>query len=201
MITVLLNKDEHGMCFIGSHMFNFDNPGPIQLDVNQLSTQELNQFVYNYRQGILFVENADELLQKAKNLPAASNKFVTAKERPVQQKTEPRDIIEQEELTFRKLLRGKIGDIKDTVAVMSPAKVRKLVELEKETKNRKKLLGYLQGILDEHTLAVTKKVGTEDAAMFAPADLGLESRYLENVSKVVESDITEVVLNPYDAEE
>lgn len=201
MISVSLNTDEYGMCFIGQYSFNFENPGPIQMDIDKLSNNELNQLVYNHRRGVLYINNIDELMSKASNLPANSSKFSTTAEKPVQQKMEPRDIIEQEELVFRKLLRGKIEDIKDTVAVMSPAKIKKLVELEKITKNRKKLLTYLQGILDEHTTAVMKKVGPEDAITYAPINLGLERRYLENVSKVVESDYTQLVLNPISDEE
>lgn len=201
MITVSLNTDEHGMCFIGKHAFSFKHPGPIQLDVNKLNSNELNQFTYNYRRGVLHIDNVEELLTKAQELPASSSRFTTTKEKPTQHKTEPHDIIEQEELAFRKLLRSKIGDIKDTVAVMSPAKIRKLAEFEKETKNRKKLLAYLQEILDQHTNSVTKKVGTQDAILFAPANLGLERKYLENVSNVIESDMEQIVLNPMNIKE
>lgn len=201
MISVTLNTDEHGMCFIGRWNFNFSQPGPRRIDVSELSVNEINQFVYNHRRGVLRIENLEELMSKAKELPAASPKFITGNEQPVQKKTEPHDIIEQEELAFRKLLRSKIEDIKDTVAVMSPAKVRKLIGFEKETKNRKKLLKYLQNILDEHTKSVTKRVGSEEAIMFAPVDLGLERRHLENISKVIESDIEQMVLNPINIEE
>lgn len=202
MISVKLNTDEHGMCFIGKYVFNFSNEGPVNIDVKQLTPDELNKFIYNYRRGVLFIDNVAELLKSAPNAPASSNHFATGKENPVQRYTDPHSLIEEEELALKKLLRSKIGDIKDTVAVMSPAKVKKLVELEKATKNRKKLLNYLENILLQHQQSVTKRVGTKDAQpIYADVNLMIDRQYLDNISNVVESEVEQMVLNPMSVEE
>lgn len=197
MIVVSLNTDRHPMCFVGKYMFNFNEPGPVKIKVDKLSKNEINQFVYNYRCGILSIENVDELLNNAAGLPATSNKFKTSKEAPIQQKIPSRDIIEQDESTLKKLLREKIEDIKDTVAVMSPSKIRKLIELENSTKKRKKLLKYLQEILEQHTNSVKNTVGTKEITfrdVISP--LGVE--YTQDIE---ETDVTQITINQIKAKE
>jgi hypothetical protein len=200
MIKVTLNKEKHGMCFVGSHVFNFDNPGPIEINVETLSAQDRNQFIYNYRQRVLKVENIEELLS-GDELPAMSNKFMTPGEKPltIKKKNNPRDIIEQETRTLNKLLRRKVGIIQETTKTMPVGQLRRLLEIEITQKNRKKLVSFINDILNKHANSVMNNMGEEDLEVSRPPDhrvLGINRQYLDNISEVVESDIEQIILNP-----
>lgn len=194
-MNVTLNVDKCSMVFIGKYSFNFNNPGPINVNIQELTTEEVKQFLFGYKSNELLIDNVNELQAAVKSLVPAKpvdNQNVTV----IQKKPEPRDIIEKDIASLKKLLREKIDDIKDTVAVMSPNKVKKLLDMERETKNRKSLVRYLENLYMQHINSVTQAVGTVDKPVYAAPELGLNGQYIDNVSDIVESDTEIVSFNP-----
>lgn len=192
---VKLNVDKCSMIFIGPLSLNFNDPGPIEIDLESLSDKEIRQLIYGHQCGDLFVDNLEELISVISK-KQSEQRVEVQKQTVIQKKFEPRDIIEKDIALLKKLLREKIEDIKDAVAVMSPSKIKKLLELERVSKNRKSLITYLEDIYTEHVMSVKKNVGTKDNPVYATPDLGLAKQYLENISSIKETDTEIVSFNP-----
>jgi len=202
MINVKLNDENASMCFVGKISLNFMNPGPVEIDLNELSEAELNQIVYNVRKEVLLVDDKKELLKKTKKLPASSDKFKTSAEKPIEQPKfeEHKDLIQQDELDLRKVLRETVPIIMQKVEQMSVGQVRRLIEQEVQLKNRKKLVTYLKDIVRDHEQSVTNKLGNGDMNIndtkINKKHTGLAKEYWNNISEIVETDVEQVVLNP-----
>lgn len=181
------------MIFIGSHSFTFGDPGPKEIDLDELSPTELNQLIYNVRRGILTVDDKEALFEKGEKLPANSKKVATLEERPVTEALPTftsEEAVEEDLKGLRKLLKGSVATVQKEAKDLRSGQIRKLLELEKQGKDRVSLTLYLEELISKHSDAVTKAVGKEDLQAFIP-DVG----NLSQVSDVVESEHKEVMLN------
>lgn len=196
MQIALRDRERVSMCIIGPHTFTYDEPGPKDIDLESLSQQELNQLVYNARRGVLAVGDPDELLRLASKAPATAQSYSTPHEQPIpKEPVQGEDVIEEDLKELRELLRGSVSSVKRGVQGLTPGRVRKLLELELEGKNRKSLKTHLNEVLAKHAESVVGQVGDEDTGDKITA-VGVANSTSPLVTDIVESEIEQVVLNP-----
>lgn len=196
MEIALKNKEKVSMCMIGKHYFTYDEPGPKDIDLDSLSQSELNQLIYNARRGVLAVGDPKKLLEYTKQTPAAAKSYSTPQERPIKQEpVQAEDAIEEDLKPLRELLRGSVNAIKRKVGTLTPGRVRKLLELEIQGKNRKGLKTHLNELLAKHAETVMGQVGDEDIGDKITAQ-GVAATTSPQVTDVVESEVEQVVMNP-----
>jgi len=204
--VALANRDRQSMLFLGEPLnFTYDTPGPVEVDLDQLTPTQKNQLMYNCRIGALAVSDKEALLEACSALPAASPTFTTGHEQPVAQ-TAPKDAVDdaKEELNkLKELLDAHHSTVKKNVGLLRPAQVRQLLELEQAGKKRKSVLKVLQEIVSKHSDSVTSQFVQGGDLMDAPRnqvfqeDSGARST---QITDVVESDEKEVTLIPSDEE-
>jgi len=183
------------MCFIGDENrdkknwipFTFDDPGPRELSVQNLSEKERNQVLYNMRRGILLVDNKDELINAVK-LEATTITWSP----PV----EPKQVVVDEN-KVRNILSGHHATVKRLVPEMSLQETRAALKLEQTGKGRKSVLQALE----EHLAIQSKQVQSLFPGGDVPADSLVDSgpKISTRVGDVVEfEEEDEVVLIPLD---
>jgi len=191
----LKDKDRTGMCMIGTRLsFTWDNPGPIDIDVNKLTPEEVKQVVYNVNRGVLTVDPVDELQALVDKIPPATalGGAPVAHIPPVtpQQSLDPAKEIEDDIKKLNKLLLSSIDTIKKETRGFRAARLRRLRELETEGQKRDSLLVYLDELLKTYTASVAASVGNEDVggkfAAHAPGSVSTQ------VGDVVESEMQEI---------
>lgn len=193
----LAKPDEVDMLFIGNLHFTFENPGPFEIREQDLTPAEANAIIYNVRRGVLKVDDYEALKKLVPDAPFASEQYCTPEEAPIPS-SQPIDLdgyLKKQLADLKNFLKGKITEVKKNAVNLPPEEVRKLLELEKEGKSRKKLTSFLQELLDKHQETVANRVGDEDLAAMMPS-VG----NLDNVTDVVESEIIEVDLTADDIE-
>lgn len=202
-MKIKLNEDKSSMCGIGKKVFlNFENPGPIELDPKTLDRQELGQLVMLIRMQHVLVSDVDELNSILEGLQKSAPQPATAKPTPV---TAParevtiEDLQEQDTAALKKILAGSMASVKKDIAALPPSKIRKLLELERQGTARKGIINLATELLAKHQEAVTAKVGTEDIgtatdASKAEIGKGMRGVILDNISDIVESEVTPVTL-------
>lgn len=196
----LANPDRAGFCKIGDHLFTFDVPGPADVDVSKLSPEELSQFLYNYRRGVLACNDPDELTRVCEGSWSAAKSYSTPAERPLAPDKSPllEDVVDpiREDLKeLKALLQKGVNTVKREVRDLPVGRVRKLVELEIAGKNRKSLKAFLNELLAKHAKGVLGSVGDEDAG---DSLAGVKPLGSKQVTDVVDSEVeqVQVVLNP-----
>lgn len=190
------------MCFIGKFIFNFQQKGPVNIDVNQLTVNEKNQLLYNYRRGVLLIDNPSELVDDTVRLPANSTNFQTPEEKPLsEKKTEDGEVIlEDRELKLKKLLRQKISHINKEIPKMSLGELRDLLALEATLKNRKKLIAKIESIIASHASSVKKFVGNEPVNTRTNIP-GTFYDKMYQMNEIEETEMEQIVLNPTSTED
>jgi hypothetical protein len=197
-MKVMLNKDKHGMLFIdGLPPLTFDEPGPVDVDVQSLTPAQFNQLSYNLLRGAIAVDKPEELGHYARTLQPVGETVVEEPVTPAQPK-EIDEVIEDQQQELKKLLTKTVSTIKKSVPAMRAGELRKLLELEKSGKNRKSLVQFLDEACEAHANAVTHHVGDEGIDLKAHAGLvkgglGLR-RYSQNLTDVVDSEEEEVTI-------
>lgn len=198
----LANRDKISWLMIGENLFTYDEPGPKEIDLAKITANERNQLLYNCRRGALACSDPDALVKACQDVWAASPQFATPQERPIQapKDTSVEDLLKKDTTELRKILKGSVSSVAKKVAVLSPAKVRKLLEIESKWKNRKSIKNLCNEVLAKHADGVMKKVVGDDVGdILTPT--GEAAKTSPNVSDIVESDIEYVVLNPLGDEE
>jgi len=206
-MQVTLNAERQSFCFIGSYMLSFSEPGPIDVNVKSLTDQEVEQFLFNHRQGYISIDDPKELLQRApkKVAPKPIIKTEETKPLPTIQNDKPiPDTSRQEVIELRKILSMKIPFIKEHATKMTIGKVKRLLEVERDFRNRKGVVGFLEEIINKHTLSVTNSaimkrgdIGTAQDKSSHNAVHGKNAirQYLTNIGEIVESDETTITVN------
>jgi hypothetical protein len=201
-MKVTLNTEKTSFYFLGPTInLNFTNPGPVEVDVNRLNAVTQKQLYGAYQKGVLLLEPAEELLkcitQTVPVMPAVKPPIPSDK--PLE------DPVRREVIDMRKLLSLKIPVIKKTVASFTIAQVRKLLEVEKEFRNRKAMVAYLEEILAKHTSSVTNSaimkqgdIGlaqdmSSDVAVYGTGKAAIR-KYLDNIGEIVDSEEEEITV-------
>lgn len=205
--VALADRDKQSMLFLGEPLnFTYDTPGPVTVNLDELSPTQKNQLMYNCRIGALAVSDKDALLEACAALPAASPAFTTGHEQPVQKQEPPKDAMRaaEEDLDkLKELLDAHHSTVKKNVVGLRPAQLRSLLELEQSGKKRKSVLKFLEEVVAKHADSVTSQLAEEGDLMDAPrnavfqADPGARST---QITDVIESDEEEVTLIPSDEE-
>jgi hypothetical protein len=197
--VALANKDRQSMLFLGEPLnFSYDEPGPIEVELGELTEAQKNQLFYNWRQGVLSVSDESQLEEVCNTAPAATKSFVTPKELPMARS--PKDAVQQiddSKKVLRKLLSKRIGTIKKEVSQMTISQVRDIIELENEWKKRKGLLKFLDELIGKHEKDVTQRVGVEEVGD-STFPVGVKRDKLDQIMDVIESDEKTVTFIPSD---
>jgi hypothetical protein len=199
MQVALANKDKVSMLFLGGGMdFTYDDPGPRTIDLSTLTTEQKAQLFYNWKRGVLAVDNEDELKSLcATPTPPPKSYAFTTDAQPVAQPKDIDEALKARETKLKGILRLKVAAIKKELPGLTSSELRGLIELEKQLKNRQKLLALLEEYTQKAYKAVGSAVGTEDVGkkVFNPS-----AQALDNSMDVVESDLEDVTLIPSDKE-
>lgn len=196
-MRVTLNADKHDLCFIGKIYFTFEDPGPRDINVDDLTPNEKVHMYAAWKSGKLFIEGSEEL---EKHIKVTTPEEQRAKQLVTQKAAKPpKPSMNEQEL--RRILREKITVIKETIPTLSLKETKELFELEKITKNRKQITSILSDIIDKQTRAVVDSIGEgKDEDMFKVNDKSVRGtltiqQYLDSVGDVIESDIEEVTID------
>lgn len=200
-MKITLNEDRASMCGIGKRVFlTFENPGPVELDPKSLSREELIQLVAMIRSERLRVEGLAELNAVLEGIQKSTPQKAAVQQAPVVVKEVTiEEIQEHETVELKRLLESSVATVKKEIATMPPSKLRKVKKLEEEGKNRATILALTKELIAKHEKAVQVKVGTEDIGAATEASKveigkGMHGVILDNISDVVESDVTPVTL-------
>jgi len=197
-MKVMLNKDKHGMLFIdGLPPLTFDEPGPVEVDLESLTPAQFNQLSYNLLRGAIAVDKPEEMGHYARKINPVEAETIVEEPVPVVPK-EIDEVIEEQEVELKKLLTKTIATIKKSVPAMRAGEIRKLLNMEKAGKNRKSLVQFLSEANEAHENAVTSHVGKQGIDLDAhkgivKGGLGL-GKYSNNVTDVVDSEEEEVTI-------
>lgn len=197
-------KERAGMCIIDNkYFFNYDNPGPVQIDLSTLTPAGIRQCVYNINRGILVGENTDQLqeLVNAQLPPPTTPNAPAPRQVPVRprQEIDPAKAIEDDMKQLKNLLRSSQETVMKEAVNFRAARLRRLRELEEEGQARAGVLTFINTLLTDYQSAVSSAVGDEDVGdkTFAPG-VKLAST---QVSDVVESEMTTVVIGEHEGNE
>jgi len=145
MEVSLANLEKHSMLFIGSVSLTSENPGPVTLDVDALTKEEAFQVLFNIKKGVLSATGDLNPLQSKLNV----------EQKPV----EAKQVVEKKkDSKLTKLLSKSIATVKREASDLSPADLRKLLDLEQNNKNRKGLIGFLTNLNSRHTDEVAENL-------------------------------------------
>lgn len=187
-----LNTDKSTFLTIGPFAFTYAQTLH-DVDWEGLDEELKKQFLYNARRGTLKTDEPDKLKDIVEAAPKPA--FVPANVVPLQQPQiqEAPDPIEEDLKTLKALLKKSVSTIKKESRDFRVARLRKLLELEEDGKNRKSLVGFLQERLDVHQAGVSKLVGMDDIeGMYADDP---EAARSTQVGDIVESEEEQLILS------
>ena len=179
MELALKDSEKHSMLFIGKQIaLTPENPGPIAININSLSREEVQQVLFNVRMGILSTEFDLSLLEKRLGLKAEV--------KAIPKKTEST----KKDTDLKKLLAKKIGVVKKEASELAVSDLRKLIDLEQSGKNRKSLVPFLSEMYSLHADQVASKL--ESLEKNSEKDELTAQSFLDDLPDVIESDSIEV---------
>jgi hypothetical protein len=198
-MKLTLNADKHSMYSIAKLLyFNFEDPGPKEIEAKSLSQEALSQIIYAVNTGVLFIDDPKEVNDLVDEL----SQDITV-EVPIS--SAPDIVIEQakelQTTKLKKLLSTNVINIKKELPVLKVSDLRCLVDLEKKEKNRATIINIANSLLLKHQEAVTIKLGTESPDhSISKTELlkGMSGVILDNISDVVDSEDKQVTLTEED---
>ena len=143
-VTISLNTDKQPMFFLpGKLHLTFENPGPTELNPEELSDQERNWINQAYQQGVLFVENPNKGMESKS--PAAKKQEIPKEDRkPLEMEEHKFENREAAVAQAKSVLAGKVGAIKKLVASSEDILLLRLMkEAEESSKKRKSIVSAL----------------------------------------------------------
>ena len=177
MEVSLANLERHSMLFIGSISLTSENPGPVTVDVDSLSKEEAYQVLFNIKRGILSTDSSMDALEKKLSVETT----------PVQVAPTAVEEINPE---LKKLLNKRVNTIKKEAKELSVANLRKTLELEKNGKDRKSVVSFLEELYAKHAKEVTEKL---KSMQNNSEKEGLDAQtFLDDLPDVVESNEEEI---------
>ena len=188
-MKIELNLDKADMCFIGSYVFNFENPGPLEVDVEKLSANEKLLFITNINRQILKTDTPEKLIKEEEE----KTEQVKPKELDPNIEIHMQWAKANEELDkeLKSILAQSINTVKkEVVGNKNIKRIKRILELEKENKNRKSLVALFNDIIKEESEKISKQLGDDVGTYIQP---GIGSEF---VSEIEETEIEDIVLNP-----
>jgi hypothetical protein len=198
--VALANKEKQSILFLGEPLnFTYDDPGPRDIELDNLSSTQRDQLLSNHRLGILAVSNTDILIEACgvSNVPPVSSHYQPVSQEP------PRDATEgiKEELDkLKELLNAHHSTVKKNAANLRLAQVRSLLELEEAGKKRKSVIKFLKELINKHTDSVTSQMKGIDLMQGGVVHQPVPGPQSTQISNVIESEVKEVTLIPSDEE-
>ena len=199
-----LNIEKSPFCTVGPYSFTFGQEEH-EIDVDQLPDPLKRQLLYNINRGVLLSNDENGLAALAgamqpvtpvpqEQVPIQYQKVAEAVRVPV------KDPIQEDLKPLRALLRKTVATVKKESASYSVGKLRKLLELEKDGKNRKSVISFLKEYLEKHELSVVARVGPpDDDDSYKTLDrLSIDPRRSTQVSDIVESEEEQVTFGDND---
>jgi len=195
MQITLSDTSRTSMLFIGDLgqdgtypiMLTIDDPGPKNIDLDSIGTQEKRQLLYNYNCGNLLIKDADKYLEllghviqttPTTTVPVLAQSFteITKQKRKIQ------------EIELKKYLKKHWASIKKEIPTMDLMTLRQLTDLEKSGKKRKGLIKTLEKAITTYSKEVSDKLAGNDISNMVYDPNAVTST---NVSDVVESNVVE----------
>jgi hypothetical protein len=159
-MKVSLNEEKSPFCTIGGYSFTFGTPEH-DIDIDQLLDAQKKQLLYNIARGTLQTDEPyKDILGHTKFTP-----LVPAEVKPIQATDvadSMDDILERQIKLMKRILTGTIPSVKKEAASMRLGNLRRLMELEQKSKNRKKLISFFEKRLASHTEEVKLFKGSEE---------------------------------------
>jgi hypothetical protein len=197
MMKLSLNVDKSAFCTIGQLAFTYGEPGPVDIDPTQLSEAEARQVVFNVKRGVLLADDLsplESLLDMQPQAPQQQEQKVVRVQPPTID-----EAIERDNKELKKLLSKNASTVKKEAAQMRPARLRRLLGLEEEGKNRKGVVSFINELLKGHTDTVAKSIGLDD---LQAQDMVKVTELSTQLTDIVESEMEEVTFNlPEESEE
>ena len=197
-MKVTLDVDKTPFCTIGPYNFTYDEP---EHDVSVVGLPEdlAKQLLYNVRRGTLRTDDMEALKHLA-DVPVATPSLMPAAAIPIRTEDVTDNMestIDKNRKALKKVLTGTIPSVKKESAEFRLGSIRKLLELEKEGKNRKKLIAFFEARMTAHTQEVTDAKGGEDLEATDAIQSALLSTQLTDivVSEEEEVIVPQEVLN------
>lgn len=157
LLSFQLNPEKSPFCNIGEFMFS-EEMQKKEIDLEDLSIIHLQQFLYNVNCGVLLVEDYKKLLQFVKIMTMDLPKNDTQKEI---QPSSPQISFSKEDLKeMRSLLKKRVPTVEKESSSFSIRKLKKLLELEQEGKNRKKVVSFLDKKIEMHQNQIQEKINS-----------------------------------------
>ena len=192
----LLDTSKYGFLMVAGTVWTGDDPGPKEIDLDQLSKAEVEQLMSNCVRGFLKVEDPDGFLAYAQQDTIA--KVVppppVIPSPPIPVPLDPEIAPKTNGEKFSSILKQRAASIKKLLPSFSIGQLRKLEELEKKGKSRKGLLKELSAMLAKHSESVSKSIDTSGTGeeRFLVGVNGINS---PNVSDIVESEVKQIVFS------
>jgi hypothetical protein len=192
---ITLNTDKSSFCTIGTFSFTFLEPGPQYVDLEQLTSEEIQQIYYNIKRNVLKTDDVEKL-ETSLGI-AKKPQYVTPNEVPITTPLKMDDrpsleaALEEDQKELKKILAGVTSSIKKQASSMRPGRLRKLLELEKKNKKRVGVIAFLTETVNQHVESVQNVFQGED---LIPEDGIKLSELSTQLEDIVESDVEEVIL-------
>lgn len=196
----VLNTEKSPFCTVGPFSFTFGNEEH-DIDVGELPDEYKKQLLYNVNRQVLMTDDREGLASLSgslqKNTPVPQEQ-IPLKASQVAQKAAAivKDPIKEDLKPFRTLLRQTVATVKKEANGYNPSQLRKLLDLERENKNRKSVVNFIAEKLAQHEMSVIDSIGPD----VAPADnpYAIDPLRSTQITNVVESDVERVAFNQGD---
>jgi len=166
-MKITLNTNQTPFVFVpGVHDFTFSDPGPIDVNLKDLTEEQFNQLLSQVRRGHLVSDNPKgfQTFRKEKTTPIFKEKEVSTEE------------------ILAKLLRENVSTLKKKIPELNTSWIQKLLEIEISGKNRKSVVQLCQTILQKHQAEVAAAVKSG----ISIEDLAKDSNVVDSEEKTVE---------------
>lgn len=170
MQITLANPDRVPMCFIGPYRLTYEEPGPVDVDIDGLGPAEKRQLFFKIQRGVLTTEQRDKL-----HLLLPTPQLT----KPVKPIATPE---ENDNKLLTKLLKKSVASVKKDAIELRLAQVRRLLILEEQSKNRKGLTKFLNELISKHQQEVMEELGAEELDATQLPDIGLDESQLSAVT-------------------
>jgi hypothetical protein len=187
-MKLTLNSDKVPFCAIGTLYWTSVAPGPIEVNLKTLDKKEVQQIRYNLNRDVLLTDDRSEL-DPYDNM-VVNNQAASIPSPPTMKLQDALEIDRQE---LRRALEGRVPSVKKFAQELRPGRLRRLVDLEREGKNRKNLLEFLNMLLTNHTETV--KNFLQHGEDLEPQDRIRLAQLSTQLSDIIESEKEEVNFN------
>ncbi len=198
----LKNKDKTPMWFLpGTRIhLSFENPGPVEIDFDSLSSQNKNQIVLAINRGLL--EGKLPFTTRVEPQPLLVNKEIIEIAPPIVEtfniapakEMEVTDYQKEKVKELKKFLNKSWVSIKKNIRSFSLSDLKTMIALEKEGKDRKVVKDLIDEVLSLHQSQVLKNISIEETNVVAldttktTVMSGLKREHWNNIGDIVESE-------------